>query len=141
MRYVVDTHALLWYLANHSRLGARARTVFVDPQSDLVLPATALAEACWIVASGRVALAVSDVLDAVDADPRLSVYALDRAVVYALDQAVIERTTAPDMAMIDEMHDRQIVATALLVAGRGEPVALLTHDGSITSAGLVPVVW
>ena len=133
MKYVVDTHALLWYLANHPRLGAAAGAVLHDSQSDLVLPATAFAEACWIVASGRVALAVADVLNAVNADPRITVYPLDRA--------VIERTTQPDLAAIAEMHDRQIVATALLLAERGESVALLTHDGNISASRLAPVVW
>ena len=133
MRYVVDTHALLWYLANHPRLGAGAAAILRDPQSDLVLPATAFAGACWIVASGRVALAVADVLNAVNADPRITVYPLDRA--------VIERTTRSNLAAIAEMHDRQIVATALLLAERGEPAALLTHDGNISASSLVPVVW
>ncbi len=74
MKYVVDTHALLWFLADSSRLSTAADTVLSDPGSDLVLPATALAEACWIVQRGRVPLSVADVLSALDADPRFTIF-------------------------------------------------------------------
>lgn len=39
------------------------------------------------------------------------------------------------------MHDQQIVATTLVLARRGNVVALLTHDGNITQARIVPVIW
>lgn len=134
MKHVVDAHAVIWFLERNVRLGPNMRQVLLDPVSELVPPATSLAEACWIVDRGRTSLPSSAVLlAAVDADPRLSVFALDRA--------VIERTTLPDLAVIAEMHDRQIVATALLLAASGEPAARLTHDGNITASGLVPVVW
>jgi PIN domain nuclease of toxin-antitoxin system len=56
MRHVVDTHALLWFLGGSARLGATARIVLGDPNSLLILPATALAEACWIVERGRTSI-------------------------------------------------------------------------------------
>jgi PIN domain nuclease of toxin-antitoxin system len=81
MKHVVDTHPLLWYLANSPRLGPAAKSVLSDPASELVLPAIVLAEACWIVERGRVALAVDQLLQALDADPRIQVHPLDEAVV------------------------------------------------------------
>jgi PIN domain nuclease of toxin-antitoxin system len=33
MKYVVDTHALIWFLEGNPRLGAAAKTVLMDPVS------------------------------------------------------------------------------------------------------------
>ena len=43
--------------------------------------------------------------------------------------------------MINEMHDRQIVATAIVLADGDENVSLLTCDRNITAAGVIPIVW
>ena len=130
-RHYVDTHAFLWYIAGNALLGSAARAILQNPASELFLPATALAEACWIVDRGRVALAVSDVLTAIDNDSRITLVPLDRS--------VIERSN--ELTAIGEMHDRQIVATALVARDQGETVDLLTKDGDITASGLVAVIW
>lgn len=83
MKYVVDTHALVWFL------------------------------------------------DAISADFRIKIHPLDRA--------VVEKTIV--MSAINEMHDRQIVATALVMQDNGEDVALLTCDRNITQSNLIPIVW
>jgi PIN domain nuclease of toxin-antitoxin system len=129
---VVDTHTLLWFLAKNTRIGLNAKAIMQDPASELVLPATALGEAVWIVEQGRVpSLSTWDILAAIDADPRIEVYPLDRV--------VIEKSI--DLTTINEMHDREIVATALVLADNGENVVLLTYDKNITASGLVSVVW
>ena len=132
MKYIIDTHALLWFFANHPRLSSAADAVLQDMSSELILPATAYAEACWIVEHGRVpVLSVTDVQAALDADRRFTVYPLDRA--------VTDRSQG--LTAINEMHDRQIVAAALVLADAGERVALLTHDANITASALVPIIW
>lgn len=50
--YVLDAHALVWMLEGNPRLGLAARAVLSDPTSSLILPVTALAEACWVVSKG-----------------------------------------------------------------------------------------
>jgi len=123
---------ILWFITGNARLGRNAKAVLGDPVSRLVLPATAYAEACWIVEHGRIpGLTVADVQTALIADPRFTIYPLSRA--------VIDRSNS--LAAIGEMHDRQSAATALLLATPGQPVALLTHDQNITASGLVPTVW
>jgi PIN domain nuclease of toxin-antitoxin system len=131
-KYVVDTHALIWFLDDDARLGANADEALSDPDSELILPIIALAEGCWIIESGRTNLpSVTDLLSAIDADSRITVMPLTRA--------ILDRTLA--LTAINEMHDRQIVATALVLADQGESVALLTRDENIRDAGLVPVIW
>lgn len=131
MKFVVDTHALIWFLAGSSRLGSHADQVLSDPLSTLILPATALAEACWIVERRATGLTAADILTALDSDPRFEIYPLDRS--------VIEKSNT--LHTIREMHDRQIAATAALLIEAGESAVLLTYDIDITASGLVPVVW
>lgn len=132
MKYIVDTHALIWFLEGNPRLGAGAKTILSDAKSQLVLPAIALAEAIWIIGRGRTSIpSIEALLNAVKSDPRI--------VVYPLNQGVIEQSVT--LSTIGEMHDRQIVATALLLQIQGEAVTLLTCDQNITASGLVSVIW
>ena len=75
MKYVVDTHALVWFLEGNSRLGVNAKTVLADTESLLILPTIALAEAIWIVDRGKTSIpSVTDLLNAINADPRITIY-------------------------------------------------------------------
>lgn len=132
MKYVIDTHALIWFLEGNSRLGANAKAILSNPNSQLVIPATTLAEAVWIVERGKTSIpSAKDLLSAVEADPRV--------VIYPLDKDVIEKTI--NLSAINEMHDRQIAATALVLASKGEVAQLLTCDKNITASGFVSIVW
>ena len=132
MKYIVDTHILTWFLEDNPKLSDEARKVLDNPESSLVLPAIALAEAVWIIDHGRTSIPSSTVLlDSISADSRMEVYPLDRA--------VVEKTIL--ISAINEMHDRQIVATALVIQDGGEEVALLTCDRNITASNLVPIIW
>jgi PIN domain nuclease of toxin-antitoxin system len=132
MKYVLDTHPLIWFLTGNPQLGAGARRVLSDPASDLILPAIALAEACWIVANGRTPIpSVTALLSTLDQDRRITVIALDRDIV----------VTSVNILAEGEMHDRQIVATAIHLRQMGEAVALLSRDPVIVGSGLVPIIW
>ena len=81
IRYVVDTHALVWFLEENPRLGARAKTILQNPESALVIPIIVLAEACWMIEHSKTSIPGSGpFLDAVDADPRVRVLPLDLTV-------------------------------------------------------------
>jgi hypothetical protein len=71
------------------------------------------------------------VISAVEADSRV--------IIYPLDKDVIEITM--NLSAINEMHDRQIVATVIYLANKGEPVQLLSCDKNIVESGLVPIAW
>ncbi|WP_375510795.1 type II toxin-antitoxin system VapC family toxin [uncultured Nostoc sp.] len=132
MKYVIDTHALIWFVEGNSRLDANANAILSNPDSQLVIPATTLAEAVWIVERGRTSIpSAKNLLSAVEADPRV--------VIYPLDKDVIEITIS--LSAINEMHDKQIAATALVLAGKGDEVQLLTCDSNIIASGLVTIIW
>jgi PIN domain nuclease of toxin-antitoxin system len=132
MKYVLDTHALIWFLEDNSRLSDRVREILSEPTSALVLPAIALAEAVWIVDRGKTSIPSAAVLlGAINGDRRI--------VIYPLDQGIIEQTLK--LVDIHEMHDRQIVATTIVLARKAEQVVLLTCDQNITASNSVPVIW
>ncbi len=130
-RYVVDTHALLFYLADSSKLGAAVDAALNDPNSELILPAIAWAEAFWIVSSRNLGLTTTDLRVAIDSDSRVTVSPLTRE--------IVERAHA--LSAISEMHDRQIAATAMALADAGLPVTLLTKDADIVASGIVTTAW
>jgi PIN domain nuclease of toxin-antitoxin system len=132
MKYIVDTHALIWFLEGNSRLGLSAKIILSDPSSQLILPATALAEAAWIVERGRTSIPSTEALFRIlKSDSRIEVYPLDRG---TIEQSAL-------LSAIGEMYDRQIVATALLLQHQGEAITLLTCDQNITASGLVSITW
>ncbi len=130
--YVVDAHALIWFLEANSRLGAAAKAAMSDPASTLHLPIIALAEACWVVEKNRCSIpSVNDLLHDVDADRRIALVSLDRQVL-ELSQSLIA---------IQEMHDRLIGATLLALQISGMKASLLTRDPNIIASGIGPIIW
>ena len=130
-QFVVDTHAFIWFLGDDPKFGSNASRILQTFHGKLVLPAIALAEACWIVGAGKSNLKVETILTALDQDNRFYIYPMNRE--------VVEKCNA--LTTIREMHDRQIVASTMLLIERGTQTALLTIDRNITESALVPVVW
>ncbi len=131
-KFIVDTHALIWYLESSPRLGNAAKVVLADPVSELVLPLIALAEAVDIVDKRRTKIAsVADLLSDVAKDSRLTLQPFNLEILQVSLQA----------RAVPEMHDRLIVAAGLALQNQGEQVAILTKDVSITTAALLPVIW
>lgn len=132
VKFILDTHHLVWYLEGNPRLGPRAKAVIDDPLAEMVLPLIALAEAAYVVERGRTAIPdVVSLLHRVEADPRIEIY--------PVTMSVFRRSLA--LTTIPELHDRLIVATALDIQSTGHTVSLLTKDEVIVPSGLVPIIW
>ena len=131
-KYILDTHALIWHFEGNSLLGASAKAVTTNPNSELILPAVALAEAMFIVEKGRCSLtSVSDLLDDVRADDRINIF--------PLTSGILEESAS--LTVVPEIHDRLIVATGVFLQNLGETIEILTKDKSITSSALLTVCW
>ena len=131
--YLLDAHTLLWYLTHDKRLGEAARQVLEEQEARFWLPAIALSEALFVLERKPhlYDLTEDKLLKMVAADPRISIADLDAKTVL----------TTLDCKAVSEMHDRQIVATALLAQSAGVDVAILTRDESMNAAQLVPTLW
>lgn len=129
MKYIVDTHALVWHLSTDPRLGAVARRILTSRESEIVIPIIALAEARHIAERKRVAISFEQILQVISNDPRVIVLPLDFTVLAHMP------------AQLD-IHDSLIVAAALYYRDfLDEDVAVLTQDIDISGSGLVDVIW
>lgn len=129
MRYVVDTHALVWFLSRDSRLGGETRQILAHPTTKLIIPTIVLAEAKHISDRKRVHVTFDEIMRAIVATPRITIFPLDIFVVANLPGNL-------------DIHDGLIVATALTAHNLfAEDITILTRDEAITASGLAPVVW
>jgi predicted nucleic acid-binding protein len=129
MRYVVDTHALVWFLSRDSRLGDEALRILADSSAQLIIPTIVLAEAKHISDRKRVSITFDEIMRAIVATPRITIFPLDIFVIANLPSDL-------------DIHDGLIVATALTARGLfAEDLAILTRDAEITASGLAQVVW
>ena len=129
MRYVLDTHALVWFLAKDKRLSKRARDVIQDPQANLIVPTIVLAEVKHIADRTRVPVSFAEVLSAVTASANYTVAPLDIPTIAHLPASL-------------DIHDALIVATALHVRQLyNDEVTVLTMDLKITESTLTKTLW
>jgi PIN domain nuclease of toxin-antitoxin system len=124
--FIVDTHALAWFVSRAPRLSDKARTILRDPNVRLIIPAIVLAEIKYLAHKGRLTQTLDEVLRVIGSDPRCTIYPIDLSVV----------SKAPFGLNI---HDGLIVGTALVQ--REAVTGILTRDEAIASSGLVPTLW
>ena len=128
-RFVVDTHALWWYLRSPERLTTAASAVFrlaETGNATIIVPAIAVAEFYFLSAKLGQPIPPSDLLAALDAVGGIELSDLGRAQLERLDR----------FPEIPEMHDRLIAAEA---AALGAPV--VTRDETLTASVQIETVW
>ena len=129
MRYVLDTHTVIYALAAPKRLGAEARRVMrriERGQDDGLVPAAVGAEIALLRELGRTELGVPELRVALEESPGLRFQSLDLA------QVEIFAT----LQVLRDPFDRFIVSASLATGSR-----LVTKDTRIGESGLVHVVW
>ena len=133
-KYLLDTHALVWFVEGNKRLSESAKAIIAATDSQMVLPLIALAEASLIIERGRTTISdMSKLLNRVYADTRIEIFPL------TLD--VFERSLTPEGLQIPELHDRFIVSTGLHLQDLGDTVEIITKDQAITDAGVLSGIW
>ena len=125
---VADTHALIWWITDPSRLSARAREVL---DSTIVVGVPAIV--CWEVAALAERRRIS--IDAPAFDWLNEVLLLPRVTLLPLTIDVAA-AAAKLRDPIRDPADRLIVATALRM---GAP--LVTKDHKIIASGVVTTIW
>ena len=127
--YIVDTHALIWYLTNDKKLGKQTAAVFAAAErgeTRLVVSAIVVAEMYYANKKNRWFADFNATYRALRAKPYF------RFVPFKADHVLDFDNDAP----VSEMHDRIIAGLARRI---GAP--LLTADPQITAADLITVIW
>lgn len=130
MRLLLDTHILLWWLADDRKLGKAAREIIANPNNDLHVSAASVWEAAIKAALGRLEIEMDD---------------LENAVVQnGFQQLPIAFQHAVTAGRLPPLHrdpfDRMLIAQA-----RVEELRLLSHDRiferyGLGNEGLPPII-
>jgi len=124
--YVIDTHALVWFIGRDQRLSNTVRAILRDPNVSIIISVIVLVEIKYLSHKGRFAQTLDEVLEVIDRDSRCTIYPVD---INVINKAPLDLN----------IHDSLIVGTALV---QPETVTgVLTKDEAIVSSGLVPTVW
>jgi len=129
IKYVLDTHALVWAVLSRDQLGSKATRIIEQAR-----PGELAITSASIIELGRLIYA-----DKIDLNGRRPSDVFKGALAYnvVLPAALEAALKAP---VLDLPHsdpfDRLIVAEALVLG-----VPLITKDGNITDSGVVRVVW
>lgn len=133
-KYILDTHALIWFLEGNSRLGQQAKITMGAADSLMVLPIIALAEAAFLIERGRIGIpTLTELLADILADRRIEIY--------PLTWDIFERSFTTVGLSNLELHDRFIVGTALHLQDLGDAVEIITRDQMVIGAGVLSVIW
>jgi PIN domain nuclease of toxin-antitoxin system len=127
---LLDTHALVWAVADRKRLSKAATAAIVQAQNEdgLALAAISLWELAMLVARGRI-----------------QAYGTVEASVRLLTEGVIIKPITPDIAALASQFptdyprdpaDRLIGATA-----RVEGIPLITRDEELRATPLLQTIW
>jgi PIN domain nuclease of toxin-antitoxin system len=65
MKLLLDTHALLWWLADDKQLGRRARELVEDPGNDILVSMVSLWEIAVKIRIGKLQTDIREITDAV----------------------------------------------------------------------------
>ena len=128
-RFVVDTHALWWYLRSPERLSAAASAVFrlaETGNATIMVPAIAVAEFYFLSVKLGQPFTPSDLLDALDEVSGIELSDLGKAQLAGLD-------LFPE---IPEMHERLIAAESVAL-----DAPVVTRDEILADSPQVETVW
>lgn len=113
MKFVVDTHVLVWRLLQPSRLPKKVRHLFSEPDNEFLIPTVCLLEIQYLSEIGRIELDVEEALVAIREETNFQLIPYDEeAMLHSL-----KLTTTRDP------FDRMILAHAL-----SQSTKILTKD-------------
>lgn len=120
MRLLLDTHVLLWWLANDTALGGEARARISKPDSDVYVSAATVWE-----------ISIKRALGKLEAPPEL-LHQIESNRFEPLSMTVYHARTANALPQHhDDPFDRMLVAQAML-----EQLTLLTRDPRMDPYGV-----
>ena len=99
MKYVTDTHSLVWYLTEDPRLSNKALSVLASSENEgtIIVPAVVLAEIMFIARKGRVTISFDETLKKIEESDNFVIAPLDSDTLRIADKIEADL----------EMHDKR----------------------------------
>lgn len=129
LRFVLDTHALWWYLTSPRRLPPAAQAVFrlgETGNATLVIPAIVVAELHFLSAKLGDPRSPARLLE--------QLRCVDGVELSELGRPQLERLA--ELSEIPEMHDRLIAAEAV-----AQGASVVTRDSELAASPSIETVW
>ncbi len=129
MTFLVDTHTLVWFLAKDKKLSGKVIEILrkvEHGEETVIIPTIVLAEIMYICEKKKAKLSFRSIMDMLKDSVNYLVCDLD------FDTLI----KAMELDKIREIHDRIIVASALLTDS-----TILTKDKNIKESGYVKTIW
>ncbi len=127
--YVVDTHSLIWFIAEDDRLSWHAKQIFEKAEQvevQILIPIIVLAEIAYIAQKKRVEITIDTILECIDQGDGFIIVPFDLPTFQTMLQLPSEW----------EIHDRIIGATASYYKS-----ILITKDSILRSSAEVETIW
>jgi PIN domain nuclease of toxin-antitoxin system len=116
MRYILDTHSLVWYFAKDKRLSSKVRKIIQEGEKgkhEIIIPAIVLLEAIDIQEKKKVRFKMEKIFDFIESKENFKIADLN----FLLIKQILGRAKGLDL------HDRVILAVSKIYEG-----IILTKD-------------
>ncbi|MCG2698442.1 PIN domain-containing protein [Candidatus Parcubacteria bacterium] len=127
MKYIIDTHTLVWYFTKDKRLGGKAKSILRSAEQDnieIIIPIIVLLEALDIQEKKKIHFKIENFLDFIDQKDNFSIAELN----FLLFKEMIKIGKGLDL------HDRIIIAASKMFQA-----VILTKDAEIKK--LAKTIW
>ncbi len=127
--YVTDTHSLIWYLLNSSKLSFEASKAFEEIEAgkaQLIIPTIVIAEIIYLIKRNKIEADINALIQKIQESNNFRISPLNMDVLLCFKKQKV----------ILEMHDSLIMCEAIIQSAR-----IITNDKEITNSELVDVIW
>ncbi|MBE9167770.1 PIN domain-containing protein [Pleurocapsales cyanobacterium LEGE 06147] len=127
--YVVDTHALAWFVSEDKRLSPRATHILSQAEAgevQVLIPTLVLAELTHIAQKKRVTVTIEKLLEKIDRGDGFTIVSFD----FLIFQKMLQLPETWDI------HDRIIAATTTYYQA-----ILITRDDVLRDSSKLKTVW
>ncbi|GAB4302618.1 MAG: hypothetical protein Kow0091_02080 [Geminocystis sp.] len=127
--YVVDTHALAWFISEDERLSCKAKEILTQAENGevkVLIPTLVMAELTHIAEKGKVKIIIEELLDKINQGDGFSIVGFDFVI---FQQMLI-------LPKHWDIHDRIIAATASYYQS-----TLITRDQILGNFPNLKTIW
>ena len=129
MNFVTDTHALLWWFTNSSKMSSRASEIFEkceNGENVIFIPSIVIAESLSIFDKKRISFNLKNLLR--------KIHTSENFVIIALDYPILQKMVA--LKEVPELHDKIIVSTAKYLK-----LPIITKDKILQKLSSIKTIW